>query len=402
MAVALDADTTEQDILSIEQHQMLRQASQDLKLSSQAGAPVAWAVGLSYLHSTSGYDPVIASGAFFAGPNTLYTTSKLDSYAAYGHVSGTLSPTTTARIGLRYTIDRRTIAQNLTETVGDAVGYIDAPQSAAHTFHGLTGDISVEQRLSSMLSGYATYDHAQQSGTLLPNTFPALAIRPETLDAFRAGFKAVAARGAFVANLSAFLNDYTNMQARQRVEGLTYILSAPKARSYGLEGTLFAKLSARLTVNGGLTWRHARYTRFPDALISSPLPTGGNSVVTGDASGKRIQDVPAFTMTLGARYDLPTRLGTFSLGATNYYNSGYASEPDNRLRQPRYDVLDTSLTWSSKNHRLSAQIWANNITNTFCVAELTALPVGDNQVAAPPRTFGLTIGYHFGGNGDTR
>ncbi|WP_260928133.1 TonB-dependent receptor [Novosphingobium sp. 9] len=219
LAVAIDADTTEQDILSIEQHQMLRQASQDLKLSSQAGAPVSWALGLSYLHSTSGYDPVIASGAFFAGPNTLYATSKLDSYAAYGHVSAPLSPTTTARIGLRYTIDSRAISQSQTETVGDVVSYVDTPQSEAHTFHGLTGDIGVEQRLSSVLTGYVTYDHAQQSGTLLPNTFPALTIKPETLDAFRAGFKAVAGRGAFVANLSAFLNDYTNMQAMQRVEG---------------------------------------------------------------------------------------------------------------------------------------------------------------------------------------
>jgi iron complex outermembrane receptor protein len=39
--------------------------------------------------------------------------------------------------------------------------------------------------------------------------------------------------------------------------------------------------------------------------------------------------------------------------------------------------------------------WVKNLTDTLYSEQQNALDVGDNRVAAPPRTFGGTIGVHW-------
>jgi iron complex outermembrane recepter protein len=87
--------------------------------------------------------------------------------------------------------------------------------------------------------------------------------------------------------------------------------------------------------------------------------------------------------------------GSLNFVVSNYYNSGFAWNPDNRLRQARYDVMDASLDWISPKKALSARLWTRNLTGALYCSYETAQSLLDSCSPAPPRTYGLTLGSHF-------
>src|SRR3546814_8994372 len=54
---------------------------------------------------------------------------------------------------------------------------------------------------------------------------------------------------------------------------------------------------------------------------------------------------PEFSYTLGVNYALETELGLFEFNATDGYKSHVFWEPNNRLRQEGFHVVNASLTW---------------------------------------------------------
>jgi iron complex outermembrane receptor protein len=65
---------------------------------------------------------------------------------------------------------------------------------------------------------------------------------------------------------------------------------------------------------------------------------------------------------------VPVGTGDPNFVVSDYYNSGFAWDPDNRLRRPSYDVLNASVDWSAPNNAWAVRLWGSNLTGQrYCV-----------------------------------
>jgi len=80
---------------------------------------------------------------------------------------------------------------------------------------------------------------------------------------------------------------------------------------------------------------------------------------------------------------------------TESYDSGWFAEPDNRLKQPAYNVVNLSAALSNKNDTLVLQLYCKNLLNeTYAVYEASQTN-GDFVQYAPPLTVGFTLTKKF-------
>ena len=399
--VIFDADQLPINGLALDETQIDKQFSQELQLQSTGGGPFKWVAGAFYFHSIGKYDPIRTTGAFLASPFfplqavDLYVDQRLDSYAGYAQGTYAIDDATNITAGLRFTSDHRKIVESQTLTVA-GFPVPQAPVSEAKTFNKLTWRLAIDHRFSPDVMAYASYNRGFKSGSFAPDTFPIAVLEPETLDAFEVGLKTELFDRKVRFNVAAFYYDQKNLQVNQIVQGVLLVYNASGSTSYGIDADLQARVTNNFTINAGASYLHARYKTFLNAFELFPLPTGGNSFdQNGNATGNRLQNTPDSTINAGATYDIPTSSGKFTLAANFYHNSGYFADPQNRLRQAPYELVDASISWVSPDGHMLIRIWSKNLTNSFYYQQTNPLNVGDNYVAAAPRTFGGTIGFKF-------
>ena len=324
-----------------------------------------------------------------------FVDQRLNSYAGYAQGTYAINPSTNFTAGLRYTDDHRAIAESSVLTVG---GFIPpaATLTEAKTFDKLTWRFALDHRFSPELLGYISYNRGFKSGSFAPDTTPIVALQPETLDAYELGVKTDLLDHRIRFNIAGFYYNQKNLQVNQIDEGVLLVYNAAGATTYGLDADFQGRVTDDWTITGGVSALHDRYKTFTNAFELFPLPFGGDSFdQNGNATGNRLQNTPDWTLNLGSSYDIPSPIGTFTLAANYYHNSGYFADPQNRVQQTAYDVVDASATWLSLNDRYMVRVWAKNLNDAFYVQQINPTNFGDNSVAAPPRTFGFTAGYKF-------
>jgi iron complex outermembrane receptor protein len=429
---SIDADQTPANLLSFNEIQKDKQYTQEVQLLSTDKGPFKWVLGGFYMWSQGQYLPINTQGILACGyacANILISqtvSQKLNSYAAFAQGTYELGASTNLTAGIRYTNDQRQMneAQTITTTPffgAPSIVNVTAPQ-VSKTFPKVTWRLSVDHRFSREVMVYASYNRGFKSGSFQPDSFPAQVLQPETVDAFEAGIKTDLFDRKVRINLSGFYYNYTNLQANQIIQGQLYVYNAPGSINYGLDADASVKLTRDLTLNLGASWLHARYKDgFLTAFWSVPIPNaasaantafhavGGNSVIQCspttnyagtvfapcDASGRHVQNSPDVTLNAGLDYLVPLAGGKLDLAGNVYYNGGYFADPQNRLQQPHYTLLDASITWKPANEAFFIRGWGKNLTNAYYTQQQNALDVGDNEVAAPPRTYGLTVGFKY-------
>jgi iron complex outermembrane recepter protein len=395
----IDGDQTEAPLLAVDIVQKEHQFSQELQLASTGRGPLRWVAGLYYFHYDGYFDPSTIGGEALAGGNvSYYDKATLNSYAAYGQATYAFDPATNLTVGLRYTLDQRTLYQD--EATNNVYGYTgDATEYASKDFPKLTWRIALDHRFSRQLMAYVSYNRGFKSGTFQAQTTPLQPLQVETVDAFEGGFKADLLDRKLRLNLSGFYYDYTNLQANQIVNGAVQVYDAPGSINYGLDADLIFKPVRNLQFTGGISWLHARYKDgFTDAIFNANpgVNTAGITIVTGNASGYRLQDTPDFTANAGVSYDIDTaHNGNFRAAVNYYYNGGYYGDVQNLLKQNAYGLLDASLSWEAPGGAFSVKVWGKNLTNTYYFQQYDMTNYGNNLVAAPPRTYGVTLGAKY-------
>jgi iron complex outermembrane receptor protein len=104
---------------------------------------------------------------------------------------------------------------------------------------------------------------------------------------------------------------------------------------------------------------------------------------------------PRETATVSVAYRMPVAGGNLNLVVSDYFNSGFAWDPDSRPRQSSYDVANASVDWNAPKNSWDARLWGRHLTGSRYCAYATATTLIDSCAPAPPRTYGLTIGAHF-------
>lgn len=418
-----------QSAVNLDSPALARTFSQEVNLTStDTGATIQWIAGLFYYDDNTrlGSDVygTCVGTVCAAAPVPVRTTAraKTRSYAGYGQATYNFTPTTRLTLGLRYTRDEKTLGGLAQPMPGRPNSVAVLPATAVlHPGDPFTGnpsgidtDVSYGKLTWSAVAahdftpdihGYVSANRGFKSGGFNPVVFNNSPSRPEVLDAYEIGLKSDLFDQSLRLNVSAFYYDYKDVQLRTTAPpappGTSILFNAAAERIKGLDVDFIIAPVRGLRLNGGIEYLDAKFTRFPGGNCTSARPIagavlGGIAAVVCDLSGRRPASTPKWSYSLGISYTIESAIGSFELVANDGYKSSYYWEPDNRLKQDAYHLINASITWTAPQSRYSIQLFAKNLANTYYFASGSE-GTGGNDVytPAPPRTYGVTARYKF-------
>jgi iron complex outermembrane receptor protein len=398
----IDQDATPLEVVRAPIFQHDKTITEEVHLQSKDDASLPWIAGIYYFDDLSAYDPLGLLGAPAAplAEIQIWSTQKSKSYAAFGQVTPEIATGTHLTLGARYTKDDRAVTGSTLGIVGpETLPLAGASQSTS--WSRPTWRVALDHRFTPDIMGYISDDRGFKSGVYNLLTYASAPVNPEVLDAYQLGLKTELANHRVRLNGAAFYYRYKNIQVQEIVSGATISLNAAAAELKGIDVDFAFLPTDALTVRGGFELMSGHYTDFHNAPFNDPtlgpggVPIGGNTQRTGNATGFDTVRTPKGTATASADYRVPVGTGNLNFVVSYYYNSGFAWDPDNRLRQPSYDVVNASVDWSALNNSWGVRLWGRNLTDQhYCVFE-TATTLLDSCAPASPRTYGITLSAHF-------
>jgi iron complex outermembrane recepter protein len=379
------------------------QFSQEFQFASPEGSKINWVTGAYFFDSLSAWQPLTVTGGYVYPYAYILDTSdqRAVSGALYGQGTIEVLPATDLTVGARYTYERHSIVLG---TIGATYpGYEEYAYSLKDTpdpisFEKPTWRLALDHHFTSDLMGYISYNRGFKSGGFNDIAFPANEFLPETLDAYEVGAKANLFGNRLQLNTSAFVYNYKNMQNSIYYAESEFIYNSAEAKMYGIDSEGKVGVTKDLAITASAEWLHTYYASFPNANISTPVP-GGGTVYSMDpplgAKGHHLPLAPDATVSIGVDYTVETGFGDIIFNVTDAYNSGWFGEPDNRLHQPSYNLLNTRISWDSTDKTDTVSFWGKNLTNVNYLTALASSPNGDYGVFAPPRTYGITVSKKF-------
>jgi len=375
---SLDQDQTILPVVDITWDTKFRNFSQELRLKNRDNPVFNWMVGAFYYNARGSYNNFAVDGTVYVP----FDQQRTESVAGFAQATVKLFANTKLTGGVRYTEDK----QHFLFPAGDLF--------LKQTVKEPTFRAALDQHFTKNILGYVSFNTGFKSGgyTLLQ---PGNSYKPEKLRSYEAGLKTEWFDHRLRVNIDGFIYRYTNQQVNVSAVGGNIIANAAGSHIKGFEANFDYVPTSRLKFSGGLSLMDGHYTDYPGY---QPRDADGNAVGGPiNAKGATTSRTPKFVGNVSAQYKLPTPIGDFVANVGVQHNSGYDWVADDRLRQPRYTIVNTSVSWTPNDGRLILKLWAKNLSNAtyYQIQGPSAYPVGDNQVQAPPRTFGGTVSFHY-------
>ncbi|WP_174279050.1 TonB-dependent receptor, partial [Sphingomonas bacterium] len=380
-----------------------RSFSEEVQLVSEKSSAITYTAGLFYFYNRNANQPIFRQffPAFYGNPpatvlaglnrTTLtFGEERTRSVAPFGQVGIRLAQGTNLTLGARYTYEKRTLVGSVilnrnNGTIGNPL-YNPAPL----TINKPTWRIALDHQFGPDVLGYVSYNRGIKSGgfNILNPANPAYL--PERLDAYEAGLKTELLDRRLRLNAGGFYYDYDNLQVTQFVGVTQTVANGAKARLYGLDVDFNARATTELSLSGGLELLHARFVSYPGAVGSIVKPTGGATLISVDASGRRIPQAQKIAGTLAVDYEKPVSFGTIHANLTANYNGDYKIEADNFLTQGAYTLLNASLAWRPHGDHYAVTVFARNLLDEIVLNNTSSQAVGyPTSYGQPPRTVGV-------------
>jgi iron complex outermembrane recepter protein len=394
----LDQDATPLELIEANIQGRDRSYSEEIQLQSTGTDKITWIGGIYYLNDVAAYQPLGLSGLALQGLaySDVFSTQRLRSYSGFGQTTIEVIDATHLTLGVRYTSDHRGIVGETALPLGPGGSPIAtelASQSAV--FSKPTWRVALDHQFTHDLLGYVSYNRGFKSGVFDSLAYSNPAVKPEVLDAYEGGVKSELFSHRLRINGSAFDYKYQNIQIDQLENGVSTLLNAARAKIYGADLDIAVIPFSGLTLGAAMEYLHGRYQSFPNAPLYTPLPAGGDLPSSFNASGKTTVRSPDFVGNVTASYTIPVSIGSFDVVVGDYYNSGFYWNPDNRVKQPAYTLVNASVTWAAPKADWDARVWGKNLTGRRYYSYETDQEFGDDGSPAPPLTYGITFGYHF-------
>jgi iron complex outermembrane recepter protein len=407
-----DLDFTPLSILSAVAHQNDEQLSQELHISNNNSGKLKWTAGLYYFYAKDGWSPFnIEFGAtpispVYDMPVVTGTTDDQITNSAAGYAQATYEVVedTNLTLGGRYTYERKTIEGTSTFFVdGAPVSVTPYPMPGigiptSSDFHNFSYRIALDHKFSSALMGYVSYNTGFKSGgfNLAAATNPPY--KPEDIKASEVGLKSELFDRRLRLNVSAFNYLYDNIQVGQYLGDTEIIVNGAKAKMYGADLDAELAVVHGLTLYGGFSYIHDRFTQYPNAAFIVPVggcvPTPGG-VCSGSAAGNELPYTPTTGFNVGGSYKWEVPIGAITANANYFRSASFYAEPDNIAYQQAYDIINASVKWSDRDDHLSLAVYGRNLGNTVYATSLTEATPGEVISLGQPRMYGVTIGYKF-------
>jgi len=395
---AFDSDGSPAPIVSANGVVPDRVFSQELQLISDNTGPLKWNVGVYYFNRKSGFIPAQLQAPALGFIEDFSTRQNTESFAGYGQLSYAIDDATSITTGLRETVETKSFGADGTLHLLTAEFDIPlGPTNNSQKVTKLTWRAAIDHHLSRDIMIYASYNRGFKSGGYDPTSVAVASyIRPEVLDAFEAGIKSDLMDKKIRVNASGYYYDFKDIQLNTYINGLPGVYNGKSAKLYGFDLDVTAIPVSGLTLTAGLSYIHDRFGDFSVATTGL-LPGGGiTQLADGSARGKRLPNTPDWNINLGFEYKLSIGETNLSIAADYSHSSKWFSDPENRLSQPAYSLVNASTTMYFAQDRYSLKVWAKNIGNKAYAAQLfPQVPIADVIAYAPGRTFGVALAAKF-------
>jgi iron complex outermembrane receptor protein len=354
-------------------------------------------------------------------------------YAVFGQANITLGENWILKVGGRYSEEERTASNPSIIVAANGLGpvLIGTPDGSFNSreFHDFTPEAGLSWRPNDDLMLYYTYSEGFKAGAgenAAPGAatnFVSTIVDPEEITNHEIGLKSTWLENRLAVNVAAYAYDLEGQQINKTLSGgpagfSTIFENAAEASAEGVELEVFASPTDDFRLTAAVSYLHSRYDDFltKDPLdprnVSGGLPAGDPAtdfvppagVPDVQLAGNPTRNSPDWAWNLHAEYDfgLPVD-GTLTLmGDVSYKDDVYFTEFARLLEgQDSYTIYDAQLRYVSGDGRWTAELWGKNLSDeevassTFQLA--TARVIGVTYM--PPRTYGLTVGYSFGGGG---
>lgn len=461
--VQADFDKSALPIVNIRSiRQVSPQVTGELQFLSNENTPLGdrlkWVMGLFYLRSEGGFDPI----AFDIAPNALsalnlpgasFLTNTLDkllagvglppladhirlynygvltsrSYSAYFQGGYKLLDSLELTLGVRGQHEDRSLIHSRTSLAtanGDITLISSQPPGLVSNRLSPRAALEWHPFADSSSQIYASWSRAYKSPTYntvnllggLPNVLKGepdqiKPLRSEKVTTAEIGAKTDWFDGALRIDLAAFYTwqrDLLTGFVALESGGVVSYENAPAAKIEGVEmdfvWTPLPEWDPGLALTGAATYLDGRYTDYPngrgfDTTTGLAFGSDGTEVLPGrDFAGNRIVRTPNFTGNLGVNQSIP--LGENSrveLAADTNYSSGFFFLPQDSglyARNP-YNVINARASYFYEPARIELTAYVQNIGNISYNEVVFVDDFGRNQVLNAPRTFGGRLKWSF-------
>ncbi|HKQ83426.1 MAG TPA: TonB-dependent receptor [Steroidobacteraceae bacterium] len=397
--IAIDFDTSTATLAHFRALEDSNAFTQEIQLSGQSAGRVNWLLGVFYIESSEDFAPLnVTTTLPVLGEVTQVIQGDVHthSHAAFGEATVALTPSFSLTGGLRYSNEDKQLSDF-------AAGLQGLPLVSLPKRDKEWDDVNYRLVAKYVQGGstfYAKTETGFKSGAF-NNANPANPgpIDPEQITAYEVGIKTAVPNYPVRLNAAAFYNDYRDLQiqvADQTAGGVTLLVQAPRAETYGVDLSAEVKPAEHWNISAGLNWLQAAYRKFVANGILVPDPAGGLIATSNiDLTGNDLARSPELTANLTVSFDYPVAAGAI-FGATNYYRSSRLYfDPANTYSQDAFGVLNAQIGYRSQAH-WSISAWAKNLTDETCLSTVMPSQLGGFGIYAAPRTYGLSVGYSFG------
>jgi len=341
------------------------------------------------------------------------------SRAIYGEANWDITDRLTLTGGLRYTWDSIKLL-NISSTAFDyggvervtlipafgapgtrCPGQPGCPDSLSNSSNKFTYRAILDYQLSHDVMLYGSYSTGYRAGAINGTAYASPTqvtfVDPEELTAYEAGIKSELFDHRVRLNASVFYYDYKNQQIQEVIGIVPFLRNVPKARAFGADIDLTARINDRLTVNLGIGSLDSEYQELElsgvdlagNAFSNAPdmtLNVGADLVVFKNDHG-------TLHFWPGATYTGDTWLSPFNAKPS----SAVGAVGDNRgLYQEGYWLANLRLGWESDHWSIGAYI--KNLLDEEYIGygvDLRSAIGADYIVRGERRTFGVDATYRF-------
>ena len=382
-------------------------------------------------------------------PSVLCNQQESDSIAGFADVTYDVTDRLTLGAGLRYTRDKRSWAgrnqvgfgqldpNNPDLTADDLNKPLDAGDfnrfpggtivdSSTPGFENLsetwrepswrlTGSYRFTDDLMSYLTvsrGYKAGGYNDQTGTsgLL---VPALTrpVDPEFVTSYELGFKYETPDGRLRFNPTVFLARYSDAQRAANViterGGAqfqeTVFYNAAKVESKGIELEFQALVTDNFRIRAQASYLDASYDNFfiEQEEIVDPITGGRILPISEDLSGLPVPRSPEYSGAISGTYEFELATGFLDITGEIYYedeNLFYISVAgrDFDAYLDSKVLYNASITYTDRDGRYFVRGYGKNLSDKrYRIASQSVATLWTHTQWAPPRSFGLEVGFNF-------
>ncbi len=285
---------------------------------------------------------------------------------------------------------------------------------AKDSWSGVLWNAALEYGINENINTYFSASTGYRPGGINETPGVPASFDSEKVTAYEIGMKSILADGSLVLNLSAFYNDYQDIQAQSftvlplpGTAGLMdYMSTGGDMESKGLEAEIQWLPGSRWNISANLAWLDAQFTDYEVPMIAGLGDIEGHTM--GDTlslNGWRPALSPEWSFGLQASYIFYTnKLGKLTpMIQTTYASEQYANDLNLvGARQKAYSKTDIRFFWDLPGNKIKLQVYLENIKNEANLNNVMIYnPEERPEIATflanwgDPMTYGVLMSYRW-------